>query len=94
MISKIRLIPYENISGTRVKPLGLVGFDFRPSSPDIYGMAKRKREFEWQVIRLQASPAKFIGYVRAPDEEIARELAIEQYQIRRQRQRSLLIRRA
>lgn len=57
-------------------------------------MAKRKREFEWQVIRLQASPAKFIGYVRAPDEEIARELAIEQYQIRRQRQRSLLIRRA
>jgi hypothetical protein len=36
-------------------------------------MPKRKREYEWEVIRLQASPAKFIGYVRAPDEETARE---------------------
>ena len=35
-------------------------------------MPKRKREFDWEVIRLQASPAKFIGYVRAPDEETAR----------------------
>jgi 1,2-phenylacetyl-CoA epoxidase PaaB subunit len=55
-------------------------------------MARRKREFEWEAIRLQASPAKFIGYVRAPDEETAREMAIEQFQIRPQQQRSLLIR--
>jgi 1,2-phenylacetyl-CoA epoxidase PaaB subunit len=45
------------------------------------------------VIRLAASPARFIGTVRAPDEETARELAIEQYQIRPQQQRSLLVRR-
>jgi hypothetical protein len=56
-------------------------------------MAKRKREFEWEVIRLQASPAKFVGYVRGPDEETAREIAIEQFQIRPQQRRSLLIRR-
>jgi hypothetical protein len=56
-------------------------------------MAKRKRDFEWEVIRLQASPAKFIGYVRAPDEETAREIAIERFQIRPPQQRSLLIRR-
>jgi hypothetical protein len=46
-------------------------------------MAKHKRErqsVEWEVIRLQASPAKFIGYVRARDEETAREVAIERYQ--------------
>ena len=56
-------------------------------------MVKRKREVEWEVIRLQASPAKFIGYVRAPDQETAREIAIEQFQIRPQQQRSLVIRR-
>jgi hypothetical protein len=55
-------------------------------------MPKREREFEWEVIRLQASPAEFIGYVRAPDEETAREIAIEQFQIGPQQQRSLLIR--
>jgi hypothetical protein len=30
--------------------------------------------------------AKFIGYVRAPDEETAREIAIEQFQIRPEQQ--------
>jgi hypothetical protein len=58
----------------------------------ISAMPKRKREYEWEMISLQASPAKFIGYVRAPDEETAREIAIEQFQIRPQQQRSLLIR--
>jgi hypothetical protein len=38
LISKITLIPYENISGTRVKPLGLVGFNFGPTKSDIDGM--------------------------------------------------------
>ena len=57
-------------------------------------MAKRKPEFEWEVIRLTASPARFIGTVNAPDEETAREIAIEQYQIRPQQQRSLLVRKA
>jgi 1,2-phenylacetyl-CoA epoxidase PaaB subunit len=55
--------------------------------------SKRKRQsVEWEVIRLTTSPARFIGTVRAPDEETAREIAIEQYQIRPQQQRSLLIR--
>ena len=33
-----------NKTPTGLKPLGLVGFDFRPTSPDIYGVAKRERE--------------------------------------------------
>jgi 1,2-phenylacetyl-CoA epoxidase PaaB subunit len=60
-------------------------------------MAKRKHErksVKWEVIRLTASPARFVGTVRAPDEETAREIAIEQFQIRPQQERSLLIRRA
>jgi hypothetical protein len=44
-------------------------------SPHISDMVKR--EFEWEVIRLTASPARFIGHVRAPDEETARGIAIE-----------------
>jgi 1,2-phenylacetyl-CoA epoxidase PaaB subunit len=59
-------------------------------------MAKRSerkcQSVEWEVIRLTASTARFVGTVRAPDEEKARELAIEQYQIQPQQQRSLLIR--
>ena len=56
--------------------------------------SKRKRQLvEWEVIRLTASPAKFIGTVCAPDEETAHELAIEQYQIRPNEQYSLLLRR-
>jgi hypothetical protein len=57
-------------------------------------MAKRKRELEWEIIRLQASPAKFIGYVGALDEETAREVTIEQFKIQPRRQRSLLVRKA
>jgi 1,2-phenylacetyl-CoA epoxidase PaaB subunit len=74
-----------------------VGFDFWPASPDIYTMAKRKRErksVDWEVIRLTASPARFVGTVRAPDEETAREIAIEQFQIKSRQEQSLLIRRA
>jgi hypothetical protein len=37
----------------------------------VCAMAPRK-EYEWEVIRLQVTPAKFIGYVHAPHEETAR----------------------
>jgi hypothetical protein len=64
----------------------------------IHSMAKcskrERKSVEWEVNRLTASPARFVGTVRAPDEDTAREIAIEQYQIRPQQQRSLQIRRA
>jgi hypothetical protein len=37
------------------------------------GMTKREREYDWEAIRLTASPARFVGTVAAPDEETARE---------------------
>jgi hypothetical protein len=54
---------------------------------------RQRKPIEWDVIRLTASPAKFIGRVHAPDEETARAKAIELYQIPPQHQRSLLFRR-
>jgi hypothetical protein len=72
--------------------LGLGALGNRATTRHINGMAKRKRQYEWEVIRLTASPARFIGTVSAPDEETARQIAIEQFQIQPQRQRSLLIR--
>ena len=32
----------------------------------ISGMAKRKRETEWEVIRLKATPAAFVGGFKRP----------------------------
>jgi hypothetical protein len=49
-------------------------------------MLRRKR---WEVIRLQASPAKFIGYV-AHRMKRPREVAIEQFQVRPEQQRVAL----
>ena len=55
-------------------------------------MPKRKREAEWQVIRLKATPAAFVGLVQAPDKASALKTAIRQFNIRREDQSRLLIR--
>jgi hypothetical protein len=34
-------------------------------NPHICGIAKRKRETEWEVIRIKATPAAFVGTVQA-----------------------------
>ena len=88
-------MPYENISRTRVKPLGLVGFDFGPPSPDIYGMAKRKRvrkqsPMSWEVIQITRSPARFIGVVYAADEQAAKATA-KQFEITKPHEQKKLI---
>ena len=45
-------------------------------------MAKRKSKLpRWQIVRLKATPAPFIGLVDAPDEESAIKVAIEQFEI-------------
>jgi hypothetical protein len=92
LISKITLIPYENISGTRVKPLGLVGFDFRPPSPDIHDMSKRKPS-PWEIIAITRSPARRYGVVYAESEQQALAKAIEQFQITKpHEQKKLMVR--
>ena len=55
-------------------------------------MPKRKRETEWEVIRLKATPAAFVGLVQAPDKATALKTAIKQFNIRREDQSRLLIR--
>jgi 1,2-phenylacetyl-CoA epoxidase PaaB subunit len=55
-------------------------------------MAKRKRETDWEVIRIEATPAYFVGRVQAPDKESALNAAIKQFDIRREDQSRLLIR--
>jgi hypothetical protein len=57
------------------------GWPSLPRACYVLAMAKRK-EYEWEVIRLQASPAKFIGYIHAPDEATARAAAIKEFAIR------------
>jgi hypothetical protein len=45
-------------------------------------MAKRKSKLpRCQIVRLKATPARFIGLVDAPDEESAIKVAIEQFEI-------------
>jgi len=55
-------------------------------------MAKGKRETEWEVIRLKATPAAFVGLDQAPDKAAALKAAIERFNIRREDQSRLLIR--
>jgi hypothetical protein len=55
-------------------------------------MAKGKRETEWEVIRLKATPAAFVGLDQAPDKATALKAAIERFNIRREDQSRLLIR--
>jgi len=51
-------------------------------------MRKRTRKSEprrvatWQISRLKASPAAFVGLVDAPDAASAKERAIKQFNIR------------
>jgi hypothetical protein len=41
----------------------------------------RDHLFRWRVSLIKATPAKFVGYVRAPDEASAIEMAVEDYGI-------------
>ncbi len=54
----------------------------------------RTKQARWEVIRLKASPAVFIGLVEAPDERTAKKTAIKQFQIKQEHQKALLVRRA
>ena len=59
-------------------------------------MPKRKskrQQLQWEIRRLKASPAVFVGLVDAPDEAKAKELAIKQFDIRKEDQDRLLVRR-
>lgn len=56
-------------------------------------MAVRKKEFEWEVIRLRAR-GEYLGRIRAVDEEAAIKAAITAFAIADpERQKQLLVRR-
>ncbi len=50
-----------------------------------------QRVFTWEIRRLKATPAAFIGLVHAPDETSAVKAAIKQFAIRSQDQKSLIM---
>jgi hypothetical protein len=46
-------------------------------------MSKPSKELHrWRISRIRATPAEFIGYVEAPDEEQAIKEAIKQFEIK------------
>jgi hypothetical protein len=52
-----------------------------------------KRAYQWEVRKLKASPALFLGYVHAPDEKAARKATLKELRIKPAHEKSLLIRR-
>ena len=53
-------------------------------------VSKMKKKRTWEIRRLTASPAAFVGLVDAPDEAKAKELAIKQFAIRPEDQKRLI----
>jgi hypothetical protein len=47
---------------------------------------------EWEVIRIKATPAAFVGTVQAPDKTSALKTGIKQFNIRREDQSRLIVR--
>jgi hypothetical protein len=50
----------------------------------------RKKEHTWEIRRLKATPAAFVGLVDAPDETTAVKAAIKQFAIPPRDQKSLI----
>jgi hypothetical protein len=44
---------------------------------------KPSQDHRWRIIRITGTPAKFVGYVDAPDKDTAIRKAVEQFQIER-----------
>ena len=53
----------------------------------------RKKQYQWEVIQLKASPARFLGLVHAADEGAAIEAAIVAFKVRPTDQKRLMVRR-
>jgi hypothetical protein len=51
--------------------------------PVVSKRSPRSKLFEWRVTRIQASPARFIGYVEAPDAKQAIRAAIRRSGLQR-----------
>ena len=52
----------------------------------------RTKKYQWEVLRLKASPAAFVGLVYAPDEKTALKTAIKELKIRPDDQGRLIVR--
>jgi hypothetical protein len=51
---------------------------------------RKTKKPTWEIRRLKASPAAFIGLVDAPHEAKAKELAIKQFEIRPEDRKRLI----
>jgi len=41
----------------------------------------RERLFHWRATLIKGTPARYLGYVDAPDEETARKIAAEEFNV-------------
>jgi hypothetical protein len=46
-----------------------------------HGLAGSKATVRWRISLLKGTPAKFLGYIEAPDEKAAIEAATKEYKI-------------
>ena len=51
------------------------------------------KRYVWEVLRIKASLAAFVGLVYAPDEKSAFKAAVKEFSIRPEDQKRLLVRR-
>jgi hypothetical protein len=46
-----------------------------------HGLAGTKAAVRWRISLLKGTPAKFLGYIEAPDEKSAIEAAAKEYKV-------------
>jgi hypothetical protein len=61
------------------------------TSATVYVFPMRKREREWEVIRLRAR-GEYLGTVSAPDEEAALKAALQTFALEKTEEKRLLVR--
>jgi hypothetical protein len=56
----------------------------------VRSVRKTKKEYTWEIRRLKASPAAFVGLIDAADEATAVKVALKQFNVRPEDQKRLI----
>jgi hypothetical protein len=85
---------------------GTIGADVRPNGREKVAAMKHpkanrqstpsapeRKQYIWNIYHIKGTPAALLGYVEAPDEQVAIERAIEEFRISAELQKRLLAQR-